>query len=179
MTPIILVSGLPGSGKTSVSHRLAHGFEKGFHLQVDLVRSMVVSGAISPETTTVWNSELEDQFRLERKAASALASTYAAAGYSVVIDDVAIPANILGHYENLDRNSQFFKILLFPSVTATLLRLGGRKDEFDDIFSEKLSMLHIYLKSSDKTQWNVIDTSDQTIDDTVQSVLGIVEMQTK
>ena len=171
MYPVILISGLPASGKTSVSQQLAKTFKKGFHLQVDQLRSMVVRGGISPDTATEWNDALEIQFRLERAAASVLASTYAEAGFSVIVDDVAVPANVLSHYEQLARQWPMLNFLLFPSVSETQRRLSERRHEFDDIFTNRLSMLHSHLESADKSEWNVLDTSDWTIDETVQAVI--------
>lgn len=175
MYPVILVSGLPASGKTSVSQRLAKTFQKGFHLQVDQLRSMVVRGGISPDTATEWNDQLENQFRLERAAASVLASTYAEAGFSVIVDDVAVPANVLSHYEHLARQLPMLKFLLFPSITETKRRLNERRHEFDEVFTNRLSMLHLHLESIDKSEWDVLDTSDWTIDETVQTIIDRID----
>ena len=43
-----LISGIPGAGKSSVSRALAESLSKSTHLEVDLVREIVVTGYLAP-----------------------------------------------------------------------------------------------------------------------------------
>ncbi len=50
---IFLISGTPGSGKSSVARALMQRFKQGVHLPVDDLRKMVVSGIAHPVAQTV------------------------------------------------------------------------------------------------------------------------------
>jgi adenylate kinase family enzyme len=46
---VIVVSGVPGAGKSSVSRALAQRFEHGAHIEADTLQKMIVSGASWPD----------------------------------------------------------------------------------------------------------------------------------
>lgn len=48
MHKIILLTGGPGSGKSTIAHLLAQHFSKSLHLQVDHLRGMMVNGISLP-----------------------------------------------------------------------------------------------------------------------------------
>jgi ABC-type proline/glycine betaine transport system ATPase subunit len=63
---IVLICGLPGSGKSSLVRELINISKKGVHLEVDKIRSMFHSDINDPEKNKHWSEEVESQFRLER-----------------------------------------------------------------------------------------------------------------
>jgi predicted kinase len=84
--PIFMITGTPGSGKTSVAVALMRRFPFGLHIPVDDLRELVVSGIAHP--VPVWTAETERQFRLARRSAAQSARLYAAAGFAVALDEV-------------------------------------------------------------------------------------------
>ena len=76
---VIVVSGLPGAGKSSISRALAQRFERGAHVEADTPQKMIVSGACwpYPELTP----ESERQLRLRVTNGCALADSFVAAGF--------------------------------------------------------------------------------------------------
>jgi hypothetical protein len=56
MSNIVFITGAPGSGKPSVSHRAAENFPRSVHLPVDQPREMLVKGVELPQGQA-WNME--------------------------------------------------------------------------------------------------------------------------
>ncbi len=92
MNKIILITGAPGAGKTTIGRRIAQHFSKSLHVKLDELRGSVVSGQAVPARG--WTDEMTIQARLARTTACTMAKLYAVNGYDVVIDDVCIPNSL-------------------------------------------------------------------------------------
>jgi len=64
MTPIFLITGSPGVGKTTIGKALAGRFAKSMHIPVDDIRFMVVSGIQQPGLQ--WSEGLVEQLEAAR-----------------------------------------------------------------------------------------------------------------
>ena len=60
MNNIILITGMAGSGKSTVGRLVAEHFSKSFLLQVDDLREMMVKGMATPGHE--WTEEIHNQF---------------------------------------------------------------------------------------------------------------------
>ena len=83
---VVIVSGPPGSGKTTVSAALASGYEHGVHLESDWFFRSIRSGFVSP-----WLPEAHSQNAAVMVVATDAAAAYADAGYTVVWDGIVGP----------------------------------------------------------------------------------------
>ena len=56
MTPLIVLTGPPGAGKSTVGRLLAQGWDRAVHLHTDDFYAWIASGYIEP-----WRPESQDQ----------------------------------------------------------------------------------------------------------------------
>jgi chloramphenicol 3-O-phosphotransferase len=134
--PIFLITGTPGSGKSSVARALLQRFEFGLHLPVDDVREFVVSGIAHP--VPVVTEETNRQFRLARESMALTATIYAKNGFAVVIDDVISSEDVSSIFKPAFDEFDFHKIFLQPRLEVALERNRTRTSKnFDPSFLEE------------------------------------------
>ena len=93
--PILIVSGPPGAGKTTVARRVAETSDvPAVHFHTDDFYGAILTGFIAP-----WLPESHGQNRVVMRAIVAAAAEYAAGGYVVVIDGVVGPWFLDGYRE--------------------------------------------------------------------------------
>src|SRR5580765_5173207 len=93
--PLVLITGISASGKSTVADLLARRFERGVHVKGDIYRRMVVAGR--HEMTSAPSDEAWRQLRLRYLLGAATADRYHEAGFSVVVQDVVI-GSVLADY---------------------------------------------------------------------------------
>ncbi len=120
----MIVSGPPGSGKTTVSAALASDFERGVHLESDWFFRSIKSGFVAP-----WLPDAHSQNAAVMVAAADAAAAYADAGYTVVWDGIVGPwflgliARRLG-----DREIRVQYLVLRPKRVTASHRVRDRGD---------------------------------------------------
>ena len=83
---VVIVSGPPGSGKTTVSAALASGCKRGVHLESDWFFRCIRSGFIEP-----WLPDAHSQNETVMAVAADAAAAYTDAGYAVLWDGIVGP----------------------------------------------------------------------------------------
>ena len=120
----MIVSGPPGSGKTTVSAALALSYERGVHLESDWFFRSIRSGFVAP-----WLPEAHGQNAAVMVAVADAAAAYVDAGYTVVWDGIVGPwflglvARRLG-----DREIRVQYLVLRPKRATASQRVQGRGD---------------------------------------------------
>lgn len=170
---ILIITGPPGAGKTTVSRELLKEFNKGFHLPLDDIRHWVVSGL---EDSTDWTEETDRQFRIAERAACAMASEYAESGFTVAFD----------HCRNLPRLNQMveehlpkhtiIKVCLVPDQEVNLQRNQTRTNKSFDTgeLTEIIQGMQTHYREADRAGWLVIDSSQMTVQEVVNEILKSV-----
>jgi broad-specificity NMP kinase len=85
-TPLLLLTGSPGCGKTTVAPLVADRHERSVCLDLDWFFAKLRSGAISP-----WREEAHAQNRVVLHAAAEAVAAFAAGGYVTVAEGIIYP----------------------------------------------------------------------------------------
>ncbi len=84
--PVLIVTGPPGVGKTTVARTFADRSTRSVHLESDAFFRFIRAGHVEP-----WRSESRAQNEAVMGIVAAAASAYADAGYLTVIDGIVLP----------------------------------------------------------------------------------------
>lgn len=164
-TFICLITGPAGSGKSSTSKALAEKFERSAVIEVDILRHMIKGGYVRPWPHT---KEVDLQLSLCVKNACDMATNLLEKGFSVFIDDV-VGRKLLEQYSNFFKDKNFKAFLLMPSLEALLRRFDDRGD--DKELRERTVELHKrFSEKKDGLNWQIINSSDQTLEETVDEI---------
>ncbi len=173
-SPIFLLSGTPGSGKTSAARALLQHFPLGLHLPLDDFREFVVSGQASVHN---WSDETTRQFGLARAAAAAMAVRYAEAGFAIAFDDVVFPAETEALFIKPLRPFAVYKVLLIPRLSVVLKRNAERTNKhfktaaLVEIIKDLHKTFSEQARDFKAAGWLVIDSSEETLEDTAAHIL--------
>jgi adenylate kinase family enzyme len=85
-TPVLILTGPPGAGKSTAARALAERWERAVHLESDRFFDVVVSGYVEP-----WLPESHEQNSLVMRIVATAASAYATAGYFTIVDGIVLP----------------------------------------------------------------------------------------
>jgi predicted kinase len=85
-TPVLILTGPPGAGKTTAARVLAERSERAVHLESDYFFRFIRSGYVEP-----WRPESREQNDVVMRIVGGAAAAYAAAGYFTIVDGIVLP----------------------------------------------------------------------------------------
>lgn len=165
---VFLLTGVMAAGKSAVAQGLAERFPRAAHVRGDAFRRMVVRGRVEPSGHP--DSEADAQLRLRYALGAATADAYAAAGFSAIVQDVILGA-WLTEYVAMIATRPLHVVVLNPSSDAVAAREALRpKRGYDERFTVD-DLRRVLVEETPRIGlW--LDTSDQTVDETVAEILA-------
>jgi adenylate kinase family enzyme len=125
---VLILTGPPGSGKTTVAGLLAAQTERAVHLEADWFFDVIKAGFVEP-----WKPESQSQNEAVMKVVATAAAGYAAAGYTI-LDGIFPPAWFLPPVRDSLRESGHdvaYTVLRAP-LSVCLERAGSRAERRQD-----------------------------------------------
>ena len=166
MDGVIIISGVPGAGKSTIAPLLAGEFERAAHIEADALQHMIVSGGRWPGQEPV--DEGYRQLRLRGRHACLLADSFRAAGFVPVIDDIVIGSRIDDFVSDLESRPVHL-VLLLPDLET--LRRRNRERAKVDAFHES-EALDSVAREEHGGRGLRLDTSGHTPAETVKAILA-------
>jgi predicted kinase len=161
LPPVLILSGPPASGKTTVAGLIADRFERSVHLESDTFFHFIKGGYIDP-----WRPESHEQNAAVMRIVSDAASGYASSGYLTIIDGIVIPGWFFQPMRTALREHglDVAYAVLRPSRTATADRSRRRSSGLTD--PAVLDRLWDAFEHLGPLERFVIDNADQEPEET-------------
>lgn len=170
---VILVTGIQASGKSTVAQALAERLELSVHLRGDLFRRMVVNGRVDMGPAEPPPEALR-QLQLRYALAATVADGYADAGFTVVLQDIVLGGYLTNMVAAI-RTRPLYVVVLAPSPDVVRERDEVRRAARGKVAykpgDESIADLDAYLRQQTPRIGLWLDTSGQTVDETVQEIL--------
>ncbi len=167
MSQVVIVSGPPGSGKSSVCEALCARYDRTVHLETDQLYGAIRMGFIKP-----WLAASDRQNRMVTRAAARAAVAYAQELYAVFIDAVVGPHLLPVYVEELREAgvAVHFAVLL-PSLEVTLRR-GLEREPTLRVPEPQLRALWAQFRDNGAFAGCTIDNSAMTPDQAADAVMS-------
>lgn len=171
MSHIVIISGPPGAGKSSVAESLCERYDRTVHLKTDELYASIRMGFISP-----WKPESDRQNHMISHATARAATAFAQDLFAVFIDGVIGPHLLPDYIEELAAAGvPVHFVILRPSIEE-VVRRGKTRD--DGPAPAAMKVPEPLLRRGHETfeQWGdfaglTIDSTSLTADQTADRVM--------
>lgn len=156
--PVLILTGPPGVGKTTVAALLVARFPRAVHLEADRFFGYIRAGYVEP-----WRPESHEQNSAVMEIVADAAAGYATAGYFTVLDGIVIPGWFLEPVRDALRAAghRVALAILRAPLDACLARVR-RREGIPSIDPEALERVWRGFAECGEFESNAIDLGDES-----------------
>ena len=166
MVNFVLITGIPGAGKSTISKELAKSTPQCAYISGDDLRLQILGGYANPAKQP-WTDETRKQYYLSFENAALLAKNYLKNGYKVVVDHVIHAGDLFKEWNKHVSNIEYFKVFLNPDINTVIERNRTRGKFVQEEVIKRLKEDYLQYDYSD---WFVIDNGKQSITESVSLI---------
>ena len=168
MGSLLLITGPPGAGKSTVSRAIAKLSPHSVFVEGDAFFGFLATGSIAP-----WLPEANQQNQVVTRAAASAAGQYASGGYFTVYDGIVGPW-FLRTFALASGLDELHYVILLPPVDICVERVATR---LDHAFADEGATRHMHEEfvSADIEPRHVLDAPPDDVEDVVRAVLSALE----
>jgi chloramphenicol 3-O-phosphotransferase len=168
---IIVVSGLPGAGKSTTAALLARRMPRAAHIEADRLQQLLTSGGVLPDASGI-SAEAARQLRLRLRNACLLARSFLDSGFTAIVDDI-VAAHRYDDLVSELRGVPFGFVMLLPDfehVKARWRAMGSpfvdAWDWIDDDIRSRTPRVGLWLDTTHLTPEETTDIIVERLDET-------------
>ena len=165
---ILVVTGPPGAGKSTMARALVERFELAVLLQGDWFFESIARGWIPP-----WTPASNHQNTVVTRAMAAAAAEYARGGYAVVLEGIIGPWFLDIFVPAVDHVDVHY-VVIRPSADVAMSRAIEREAPAL-VDPEPITRMYLAFEALGAHEHHVVDTSGHEVAETVTEVLARLE----
>ncbi len=163
-----MITGIQAAGKSTVAQALAERLPRSVHLRGDGFRRNIIRGQVG--MTPDAGAEALNQLRLRHRLTATCADEYAAAGFTVVVQDILLGEHLAQMAADIATRPLAVVALLPDPETVAAREAGRPKTAYGPDWSVR--DLDALLRSETPRHLGLwLDTSRQTVEETVDAIL--------
>ena len=165
MAEVIVLTGPPGAGKTTIAPLVAAHFDRAVVVQGDAFFDWIVEGFIEP-----WLPASDAQNRAAIGAISAAAARYRDAGFTVVVEGIIGPWML--NVVRAELGDDFVYAIVRPDEATCLARAQARVDPDALVDAGPIQQMYDAFSDLGDAERYVIDTNAMTAADAAAAVIA-------